>query len=119
MTINTGTDALEHRRFIHSITRGGGRLQQRVFTPEEIAAASSILDLAVVFSAKESVAKALGTGFRDGLSWQHISITVHGSRIEARLSGRAKELARGRRLHVAAACSDERTITYAVLMEGG
>ena len=119
MTVNTGTDALEHKRFIRSITRNGGRLQRRVFTPGEIAAASSILDLALVFSAKESVAKALGTGFRDGLSWQHIHITIHGNRIEAELSGRARELARGRRLHVTAAGDDNRTITYAVLVEGG
>ncbi|HOP27601.1 MAG TPA: 4'-phosphopantetheinyl transferase superfamily protein [Candidatus Sabulitectum sp.] len=119
MTVNTGTDALEHRRFIRSITRNGGSLQNRVFTPGEIASASSLLDLAVVFSAKESVAKALGTGFRDGLSWQHIHITVHGSRIEVQLSGRASELARGRRLHVTAAGDDNRTITYALLVEGG
>ena len=112
-----GTDAVEHTRFLESITRSNGRLKERLFTPEELASCSKDLDLAVIFSVKESVAKALGTGFDKDLSWQDITVVRTGDSFSVKLSGRADALAGDRDLLISTASSGARSITCALLAE--
>lgn len=117
--MEAGTDVLENSRFLHSINRNEGRLRERLFTPEELASAKSPLDLAVIFSAKESIVKALGTGFDEGLSWHDIRIDLREEELRAELFRRARELASGRDLLLSFTRSEERTITCALLSERG
>jgi len=117
--METGTDVVENHRFLRSIKRNGGRLKDRLFSPEELAGAESPLDLAVIFSAKESIAKALGTGFDSSLSWQDIRIDLNGDSIKAELFGNALELSRGREVHLSVARGRQKTLTCAVLSERG
>lgn len=117
--MEAGTDVVENDRFLHSINRNGGRLRERLFSSEELACAESSLDLAVMFSAKESIAKALGTGFDLRLSWHDIRIDLKEDTLKAELFGRALELACGRAIHLSAARGAQRTFTCAVLWERG
>lgn len=117
--MQVGTDAVELSRFIRSVGRNGGRLRERLFSPEEILRAGSDEDLAVMFSAKEAVSKALGTGFDHELSWHDINVFLEGNGIEVELSGRALDLAKGRKVLVSSSTAGNRTITLALLSERG
>ena len=115
--MDTGTDVVEHDRFLASITRNSGRLKDRLFSGEELD--NSPLDLAMIFSAKESLAKALGTGFDRNLSWREIRITICHGELKAELSGRALELAGNRKILLTASRGEQRTFTCALLSERG
>ncbi len=115
--MKTGTDVVENSRFFQSVTRNHGRLRKRLFTPEELARDPRNGDLAVMFSAKESVAKALGTGFDSCLSWHEIQIFINGKLVEARLSGRALALAGTGELLVSATWGKNTSFTIALLTE--
>jgi holo-[acyl-carrier protein] synthase len=94
MMIKTGVDLIEVERIDRAILRHGDRFFQRFFTLREIVDASGHTPaLAARFSAKEAVAKALGTGIGE-VGWKDIEIT-NGPRREPMLTlhGRAKELA--------------------------
>lgn len=117
--MEAGTDVVENDRFLRSITRNGGRLRERLFSSDELSSAESLYDLAVIFSAKESIAKALGTGFDHRLSWHDIRIELDGKAIKAEFFGRAQELVRGRKIHISAARGEQSTFTCAVLWERG
>ncbi len=71
----------------------------------------------MVFSLKESLAKALGSGFDSRLSWHDISVRVTDAGLCADLTGGAVELARGREILLSATRCDERTYTCALLSE--
>lgn len=53
--------------------------RQRCFTEAELSAANASPDAAIYlagrFAAKEALLKALGTGWRDGLSWRDIEVS--------------------------------------------
>ncbi len=116
--MKTGTDIVENSRFIRAIARNGGRLRERLFSPRELAGNPGDLDLAVMFSAKESVAKALGTGFDSSLSWHDIKIFINGSDVEVLLSGRALELSGSSEVLVSATRNQDTSLTFALLTEG-
>ncbi len=116
--MKTGTDVVENSRFVEAITRNHGRLRERLFTSDELAYSPDDLELALMFSAKESVAKALGTGFDSSLSWHHIRIYLDGSNLNVQLSGRARELAGERKLFVSATQNKNTSVTFALLTEG-
>ena len=116
--MKTGTDVVENSRFIQAVTRNKGRLRERLFTREELACSPGNMDLAVMFSAKESVAKALGTGFDSSLSWHDIKVFINGDDVTAVLSGKALELAEGARLHLSATQDRNTSVTFALLTEG-
>ncbi len=79
MIVGVGTDLVKIERLAHSLRRFGDRYAQRILTEAEYedfqTAANPAAFLAKRFAAKEAMAKAMGTGFRDGLSLQHIGVS--------------------------------------------
>ena len=75
-TIGIGVDIVENKR-IKSLVRNK-RFLNRTFTKKEIIISKNYLNKTNFFSkrfaAKESLAKALGTGFRDNLNLKDIEI---------------------------------------------
>ncbi len=74
-----GTDIVDIDRIAESIRKHGDRFAQKILSQEEFELYSLHIApaqyLASRFAAKEAAAKALGTGFREGLYLHHISIT--------------------------------------------
>lgn len=77
--IGIGLDLVEVSRIRDLLERHGERFKQRTFTTGEVAycdkCADAAMHYAARFAAKEAAAKALGTGFADGVSWQDIEVT--------------------------------------------
>jgi holo-[acyl-carrier protein] synthase len=92
-----GTDIVQVSRIRDSLDRFGERFARRVLARDEWArfevAARPAHFLAKRFAAKEAAAKALGTGFRDGLGLRDI-VVVNDARGRPGLEfqGRAREL---------------------------
>ncbi len=79
MTIlGVGTDIIEIERIKNDIDRFGARFLDRLFTAEEqkycLQHKESEKNFAGRFAAKEALVKAIGTGFREGISWLDIEI---------------------------------------------
>ena len=83
MILGLGSDLVDVRRIEKTIARFGARFMKRCFTCEERQAADErprpANTYAKRFAAKEAVAKALGTGFAEGISWQQIGVRNVGS----------------------------------------
>lgn len=82
MIIGTGIDLLDVRRIEKLMDQFGERFEARYFTAQEIKTAmqrekagTKIMALAKRFAAKEACAKALGTGFIDGIFMKDIEVT--------------------------------------------
>jgi holo-[acyl-carrier protein] synthase len=80
MIIGIGTDLVEVDRVEQASRRHPGFLE-RVFTPAERSYCEGqhrrFEGLAARFAAKEAFLKALGTGLRDGISWQDMEVVRH------------------------------------------
>lgn len=80
MIFGIGTDIVRVARLEKSLARFGERFTRRILTDAEYAdfreTAHPVHFLAKRFAAKEATAKAMGTGFRNGLSLRHIGV-VH------------------------------------------
>lgn len=76
--IGLGIDLVEVRRIRDLLVKHGERFKNRTFTEAEIRYCDSCADPAIHyaarFAAKEAGAKALGTGFADGVSWSDIEV---------------------------------------------
>ena len=76
--LGTGTDIIEVLRIAQMIERHGELFLGRVYTENEIAYCSASKaanqHYAGRWAAKEAVLKALGTGWRRGISWRDIEI---------------------------------------------
>ena len=76
--IGIGTDITECLRIARMIERHGELFVNRVYTPEETKYCRSRKQATQHFAgrwaAKEAVLKALGTGWRRGISWRNIEI---------------------------------------------
>jgi holo-[acyl-carrier protein] synthase len=74
-----GTDIVRVARMQKNIERYGEKFAERMLTPAELEdyrrEARKAHFLAKRFAAKEAAAKAMGTGFRDGLMLHHIGVT--------------------------------------------
>ena len=95
----TGVDLVDIERISRVIDRFGLHFLERVFTTQELdEVGDNVVSLAARFAAKESVAKALGTGIGD-VGWKEIEI-VRGPAREPSLSlhGAAQRLAEEQRL---------------------
>jgi holo-[acyl-carrier protein] synthase len=79
MILGTGIDLAEVDRIRKSIERYGTRFIERVFTPAEIAyverKANKYERYAARFAAKEAGMKAIGTGWKRGVTWQDFEVT--------------------------------------------
>ena len=95
----TGVDLIEIERVSAVIERFGMRFLERVFTSQELAeVGGNVVSLAARFAAKESVAKALGTGIGD-VGWKEIEITRGPARQPTlSLHGTAQRLAKEQHL---------------------
>lgn len=82
MTIAIGTDIVEIERVANVLARQGEKLSTRILTPLEMERYNRISNQAVKvaflakrWSAKEAIAKALGTGIAKGVGWQDMEIS--------------------------------------------
>ena len=77
-TIGIGTDITECLRIARMIERHGELFINRVYTPEEIRYCQNRKQSTQHFTgrwaAKEAILKALGTGWRRGISWLDMEI---------------------------------------------
>ena len=76
--LGIGTDLVDIRRIERTIARHGDRFLDRIFTLTERELAERRIDRAATyakrFAAKEACAKALGTGFRDGVFFRDLGV---------------------------------------------
>jgi holo-[acyl-carrier protein] synthase len=99
MIVGSGIDVCEVDRIQTAIQSSyGHRFVERVFTQLEIAYAESKANkferYAARFAAKEAGMKALGTGWRGGLSWRDLEVAnLPSGRPTLRLNGKAAEIA--------------------------
>ena len=96
MIIGLGSDLCNIERIANSLERFGERFEKRVFTDTERAKAdrraTRTETYAKRFAAKEACAKALGTGFRDGVFWRDLGvINLPSGRPTMKLTGGALE----------------------------
>jgi holo-[acyl-carrier protein] synthase len=79
--VGVGVDIAEVNRIRHLMERYGERFLRRVFCDEELAYCQQFADplphLAARWAAKEAVAKALATGFTQGVTWKSICVVNH------------------------------------------
>lgn len=117
MIIGTGIDITDSRRVKKIMTEHGDRFTTRYFTAIENEAAQNKSDLLMHytkrFAAKEACAKALKTGFRNGIRMQDMEITNDENGCPAlKLSGKALEQMRNllpdnKNAHIHLSLSDE------------
>ena len=78
MILGTGVDLAEVPRIRASIERYGEKFIRRIYTPAEIAyverKANKYQRYAARFAAKEAGMKAIGTGWRRGVTWQDFEV---------------------------------------------
>jgi holo-[acyl-carrier protein] synthase len=78
IVLGMGSDLIDITRIERTLARFGDRFVERVFTPIERAKsdrrATRAASYAKRYAAKEACAKALGTGFRDGVFWRDIGV---------------------------------------------
>ncbi|MBL6831490.1 MAG: holo-ACP synthase [Pirellulales bacterium] len=96
--LGIGTDITECLRIAQMIERHGELFVSRVYTPHEIDYCRSrrmaTQHFAGRWAAKEAVLKAIGTGWRRGISWRDIEVrNTAAGRPVARLQGGTLEIA--------------------------
>jgi holo-[acyl-carrier protein] synthase len=78
MILGIGTDLCDIRRIEQTIARHGDRFINRIFTAAERELAEKRANPAATyakrFAAKEACAKALGTGFREGVFFRDLGV---------------------------------------------
>ena len=98
--VGTGVDLAEVDRIRKVIEQHGDRFLTRVFTPAERAYVDGRKNLyeryAARFAAKEAAMKAMGTGWKRGVTWQDFEVVnLPSGKPTLRLSGKAAEIAAG------------------------
>ena len=122
MIIGIGTDIVEIERIRGVLSRKGESFVKRILTPAEQMQFESKKDqsrfLAKRFAAKEAAAKALGTGFRQGVSWQDFEVLNDElGRPQLFSSGKAEQLLQEKNAKVShISISDERHYTIAFVV---
>lgn len=96
MIYGIGADIAATERFQRFIDADNSALLDRLFTQAERALCGNRKDtascLAARFAAKEAFLKALGTGLRDGISWQDMEVSNNAlGKPELMLSGKAAD----------------------------
>lgn len=79
MIFGIGTDIVRVKRMQENIEKFGDKFAERILSEEELAEYHKYAEpsrlLAKRFAAKEAASKAMGTGFRDGVTLKQIFIT--------------------------------------------
>ena len=123
MIYGIGVDMVKVSRIRAGLERFGDRYARRILSVSEFEefqrARRRDSFLAKRFAVKEAVAKALGTGFRDGLTLRQISV-VHDAlgKPEVRCSGRASELLEASGIgesHVSISDEDDYALAFVTL----
>ena len=118
-----GLDLVEIARIEAMLDEHGGRFVQRCFTEGEQRYADAAERrrperYAARFACKEAVLKALGTGWRDGISWCDIDIGREPSgRPTLRLTGRCAQIAAAQGItqwHVSLSHTDDLAIASVI-----
>lgn len=125
MIFGIGTDIVRVARIEQDIARYGERFAARILTDGELAEyrrqANKAGFLARRFAAKEAAAKAMGTGFRDGMTLRDIGVAHDGNgRPRLEFSGRAAAFIAERRIaraHVSLADELDHAVAF-VTLEG-
>jgi holo-[acyl-carrier protein] synthase len=96
MIIGIGSDIVDIRRIEQTIARFGERFLERIYTAAERRKAESRTAAAATyakrFAAKEACAKALGTGFRNGVFFRDLGVVnLPGGKPTLALTGGAAE----------------------------
>jgi holo-[acyl-carrier protein] synthase len=124
--LGIGTDLAEVNRISHSVARFGERFLSRVYTPAErayaLSKANSSERLAARFAAKEAGMKAIGTGWRGGVTWQDFEVINEPSgRPTLRLRGIAEKVAKELGVNrVSVSLTHTAELAFAVvILEGG
>jgi holo-[acyl-carrier protein] synthase len=99
MIVGSGVDLAEVARIRRSIERYGERFLARVYTRGERAYVEQKKNrferYAARFAAKEAAMKAIGTGWKHGVTWQDFEVAnLPSGQPTLRLSGKAAEFAR-------------------------
>jgi holo-[acyl-carrier protein] synthase len=80
MVVSHGIDLVEVRRIARLLDQHRERFLEKCFTPRESAYARGTKryaeHLAARFAAKEAALKAIGTGWRDGIAWTDVEVTI-------------------------------------------
>lgn len=99
MILGTGIDLVDIRRIERSLKLFGERFEKKIFTKKEREYANSRANMKAIasayakrFAAKEACAKALTTGFGQGVSWRDFEVvkTISGG-VSLQVSGVAFE----------------------------
>lgn len=98
MIVGTGVDLAEVPRIRASLEKYGDRFLNRVFTPAEIAyverTANKYERYAGRFAAKEAGMKAIGTGWKRGVTWRDFEVVnLPSGQPTLQLHGMAAEVA--------------------------
>ena len=126
MILGTGTDLCDIRRIERAIARFGERFIARVYTETERARAdqrpSPAARYAMFYAAKEACAKALGTGFRQGVFWRDVGVDSlpSGKPFLVLTGGAAQRLGAltpaGMRAQLDVSLSDEYPLAHAIVV---
>ena len=127
MIYGIGVDMVRISRIRAGLERFGNRFARRILSTSELSefaehtqAGRRARFLAKHFAAKEAAAKALGTGFRDGLTLRHIAV-VHDSLGKPLLhySGRATQMLEVRQIdssHLSITDEDDHAVAFVTLV---
>jgi len=123
MIVGTGIDIVEVARIAAAIERFGERFLKRVFTAAEVrycrSKRNAMERFAARFAAKEAGFKAIGTGWRHGVTWQDVEVGREpGGRPTLCYSGKAAEFAAKlgvRRVSLSLSHTTEQAIAQVIL----
>ncbi|MFO1113143.1 MAG: holo-ACP synthase [Rhodospirillales bacterium] len=126
MILGVGTDLLDIRRLERTLERWGDRFALRIYTDVERRRCENHVNRAARYAqryaAKEACAKALGTGFRDGVFWRDMEVdNLRSGKPFLRLTGGAAQrmallTPRGMRPAVELSLTDEYPFAHAVVI---
>jgi len=123
MIVGIGTDLIEVDRIRQSVDRYGAKFLRRIYTERESAYAMSKRNfaerLAGRFAVKEAGMKAIGTGWRRGVTWRDFEVANEPSgRPTLLLTGVAERIAQGlgaRRISVSITHTAEMAMAVVIL----
>jgi len=126
MILGVGTDLLDIRRLERTLERWGDRFALRIYTDVERRRCENHVNRAARYAqryaAKEACAKALGTGFRDGVFWRDMEVdNLRSGKPFLRLTGGAAQrmallTPRGMRPAVELSLTDEYPFAHAIVI---